>query len=321
MTRKRKSMNMKLQSRRESLGHLSKGFAAFVSAVSLGNGVRVLAREPVARTGPSRFRLSLAAYSFREYFSHMRDKPQIAKTDGKAIDMFGFIDYCASLGCDAAELTSYFFQPGADDGYLRELRQHAFVNGVTISGTAIGNDFTVSDPEALQSQIVQTIAWIEKAAILGAPHIRIFAGTAKQLGESKEKLNAICDAITQCAVIAEQHGIFLGVENHGGISAGQLLEVMAKVNTDWVGISLDTGNFVSDDPYKDIEVCAPYAVNIQFKPSLRSNEGKLYDADFGRIAEILRSASYRGFIALEYEEADPYQHIPEVYAKMIAAFG
>lgn len=156
------------------------------------------AREPIKRSGPARFRPSIAAYSLREYFSYMKGKPQKPKADGKAIDMFGFIDYCASLNCDAAELTSYFLLPGADDGYLLELRQHAFLSGVTISGTAIGNDFTVSDPQALQSQIDQTISWIKKSSVLGAPHIRIFAGTAAQLGESEQKMNDICRAVTTC---------------------------------------------------------------------------------------------------------------------------
>lgn len=311
---------MTAHSRRESLSLLAKGMASLALAVSPCRQ-RLLAREPITRTGQARFRPSLAAYSLREYFSYVRGKPQKPKSDGKEIDMFGFIDYCVSLDCDAAELTSYFFEPSADDGYLRELRQHAFVNGISISGTAIGNDFSVDGPQALQSQIKQTIAWIEKAAILGAPHVRIFAGTATQLGESKEKLNTICAAVSQCAVVAEQHGIFLGIENHGGISSGQLLEVIGKLASDWVGINLDTGNFVSDDPYTDIELCAPYAVNIQFKPSLRTTEGKPYDADFERIAAILRASKYRGFVALEYEEASPYQYIPEVYAKMIAAFG
>ena len=290
------------------------------TALSVSAGLSgVLAREPIRRIGTARFRPSLAAYSLRDYFSFMKEKPHQPKADGKAIDLFGFIDYCASIGSDAAELTSYFLPTGFDDAYLLDLKQHAFINGVSISGTAIGNDFTVDDPKALRSQIDLTIKWIQRAAILGAPHVRIFAGTAKQLGESTEKMNSICAAVSQCAVVAAQHGIFLGVENHGGITSAQLLEVMKRVDSDWVGINLDTGNFVSQDPYKDMEVCAPYAVNVQFKPSLRTPEGKLYPAEFNRIASILRASSYRGFVALEYEEENPYERIPEWFVKMVAA--
>ncbi|MGV3483291.1 MAG: sugar phosphate isomerase/epimerase family protein [Planctomycetaceae bacterium] len=276
------------------------------------------AREPVTRTGPARFRPSLAAYSLREYFSSMKGKPQKAKPDGKAIDLFGFIDYCASIGSDAAELTAYFLPADAEESYLLELKQHAFLNGVTISGTAIGNDFTVNDPSALQQQVEDTIRWIERAAILGAPHLRIFAGTAKQLGQSEEKLKAICDAVAKAAEVAAEHGVFLGIENHGGISSAQLLEVMKRVESDWVGINLDTGNFVSDDPYHDMEVCAPYAVNVQYKPFLRTAGGEKAPADIARIASILRSAQYRGFVALEYEEEKPYERIPELFTKMVA---
>jgi sugar phosphate isomerase/epimerase len=279
----------------------------------------VIAREPVKRSGPARFRPSLAAYSLRDYFSFMKGRAKQPKADGKPIDMFGFIDYCASIGSDAAELTSYFMPPELDNSYLLELKQHAFMNGITISGTAIGNDFTVSSSDALQTQIDDTIAWIERAAVLGAPHIRIFAGTAKQLGESKEKMASICDAVNRCAQVAEKHGVALGVENHGGITSGQLLEVMKRVESDWVGINLDTGNFISDDPYRDMEVCAPYAVNVQFKPSLRGPDKELYAADFGRIAKILRDANYCGFVALEYEEEKPYERIPDLFRKMMAA--
>ncbi len=277
------------------------------------------AREAIVRSGGAKFRPSIAAYSLRDYFSFMRNKPKQPKDDGKPIDLFGFIDYCGSLGSDAAELTSYFIPPESDDGYLRELRQHAFLSGITISGTAIGNDFTVSDPKAMQSQIDETIKWIEKAAVLGAPHIRIFAGTAKQLGESEEKLNEICRAVTSCAAVARRHGIFLGIENHGGITADQLLKVMDRVESDWVGINLDTGNFFSADPYKDMEVCVPYAVNVQFKPSLQTADREKHPADLNRVASILRAGNYRGYVALEYEEEQPYERIPVWFGKMTAA--
>lgn len=280
----------------------------------------LFSREPIGRSGPAKFRPALAAYSLRDYFSFMKEKPKTPKADGKAIDLFGFIDYCVEIGCDAAELTSYFFPPISDDGFLIELRQHAFLRGITISGTAIGNDFTVDDPTKLEAQIEYTNRWIKHAATLGAPHIRIFAGTAKQLGESEAKMAGICDAVSTCAKVAEQYGIFLGIENHGGITSSQLLKVMERVESDWVGINLDTGNFVSEDPYIDMEVCVPYAVNIQLKPSIRTPEGKLSPADFARMVSIFRAANYRGFVALEYEEERPYERIPEVFQKMVAAF-
>ena len=88
--------------------------------------------------------------------------------------MVGFLDYCVANDFDTAELTSYFFKPDADDDYYRNLKHQAFVRGVTISGTAIGNNFTVGKGPKLDAEIEQAIAWIDRAALLGAPHIRFF---------------------------------------------------------------------------------------------------------------------------------------------------
>lgn len=286
---------------------------------SAASGRIAAAHEPIERRGQPRFRPALAAYSLRKYFSTFRGKPQQPAADGPAVDLRGFIDYCAALGCDA-ELTAYFVPPEASNEDLLQLKRHAFLAGTVISGSAIGNDFSVPAGEPLEAQIADAQAWIERTAILGAPHLRIFAGTARQLGDSEEKLIAVSDAVTRCAETAERLGVFLGIENHGGISADQLLAILQRVDSDWVGINLDTGNFVSDDPYADIARTAPFAVNVQLKPDMRAPDGTRYPADFRRIAELLREANYQGFVALEYEHEAPYERIPGLLQQMREAF-
>ncbi len=290
--------------------------AAWLSATA---GPSCLARGPIQRRGEPRFRPAIAAYSLRKYFSTFRGRPQQPASDGPAIDLFGFIDYCARLRCDA-ELTGYFVPPDAGDDYLLRLKQHAFLAGTVISGSAIGNDFSVPAGEPLEAQIAEAEAWIQRSAVMGAPHLRIFAGTAKQLGDSEQKLIEVSDAVNRCAKTAERLGVFLGIENHGGISSDQLLAIVQRVDSDWVGINLDTGNFISEDPYADIYRSAPFAVNVQLKAQMRKPDGTHYPADFERIAEILRKTNYQGFIVLEYEEEAPYERIPELLGRMRRAF-
>lgn len=268
------------------------------------------AREPIARKGQPRFQIGLAAYSLRNYFAFMKGKPRKPHEDGPAIDMVGFLNYCAEHNFDAAELTSYFFRPEADAGYFLELKRQAFLRGMTISGTAIGNDFTVGKGPKLDHQIEDAIRWIDNAAVLGAPHIRFFAGTKRQLDGNPKRLDEACEAVNVCARHAAQKGIFIGVENHGQLSADQMLQIMTRVDSPWVGINLDTGNFVSDDPYADLERCAPFAVNVQVKVKMKSPDGREYAADLDRIGRILKSVGYQGFVILEYEEESPYEHIP-----------
>src|SRR5438132_1468995 len=73
-----------------------------------------LAIEPIRRTGRSRMRLSLAAYSYRQYLN-LRNKPQPKMT------LADFIDQAALMPLDAVELTAYYF-PETTPRYLAGLK-------------------------------------------------------------------------------------------------------------------------------------------------------------------------------------------------------
>ena len=74
------------------------------------------------------------------------------------------------------------------------------------------------------------------------------------------------------------------------------------MNSPWVGINLDTGNF-NKNAYKQIEKCLPYAVNAQFKTHIKAGEdGRSEPADWDRIVRLFAASGYKGYFALEYEE-------------------
>lgn len=297
-----------------------RNFLALTAATGLGFVPQAgVARGPITRSGPPRFQVGLAAYSLRNYFSYMKGKVREPAADGKAIGMIGFLDYCVAQNFDAAELTSYFFRPDADENYFRDLKHQAFLRGMTISGTAIGNNFTVGKGPKLDAEIESAMRWIDNAAILGAPHIRFFAGTGKQLADNPQRLEEAAEAVNQCAEHAAEHGIFLGIENHGKLTAEQMIQIMDRVDSEWVGINLDTGNFISDDPYADLQRCVPYAVNVQVKVQMKSPEGEHYPADLKRIGKILKQGGYQGFVILEYEADKPYEKIPPALKELRAA--
>ena len=102
---------------------------------------------------------------------------------------------------------------------------------------------------------------------------------------------------------AAKYGIFLALENHGGITstADQVLAIVKAVRHDHFGLNLDTGNFHTPDPYADLEKIAPYGVTVQIKTEVAPAGKGVQDADLPRLVEILRKANYRGYVALEYE--------------------
>ena len=83
-----------------------------ISGLSLLAAGAARALEPFPRSGPPRLHLSLAAYSFRDYFKDQQGK---VNPEGK-LDMLSFLDYCAAHECAGAELTSYYFPSGRHGG-------------------------------------------------------------------------------------------------------------------------------------------------------------------------------------------------------------
>ena len=277
--------------------------------------VAALAADPFGRKGPAKLRLSLAAYSFRNHFAFMKGKPR--KVAKRPMDLFQFIDFCADNGCAGTELTSYFFRPKVTRDYLVALRRRAFLRGVEISGTAVGNNFSLPPGEARQAQIAYVKEWIDHAAVLGAPHIRVFAGReAKGVDRAQADRWAI-ECLRECCDHAAKHGIFLGIENHDSIGdAKSLLNFVKAVDHPWFGVNLDSGNFRTADPYVDFAASAPFAVNVQLKTELRV-AGKKAPADLPRLMGILKKARYQGYVAVEFEAAeDPYEAVPPLLQKL-----
>jgi len=286
--------------------------------------VPAFAIEPFRRNGKPRLELSLAAFSFRRFFKDVnqgnRKKKRTMPDD--PIDMFRFIDYCADHDCNAAELTSYYFPPDVDADYMLKIRRHAFLRGVTVSGSSVGNNFTTPDSGLLRQEIAAVKRWIDLCAVMGAPHIRIFAGDAAGGSEADARRRCI-PALEESCAYAGTKGVFLGLENHHGIVAEPegLLALLHAVKSPWLGANLDTGNFQTDDPYRDIAKIAPYAVNVQFKVGIqRRGAAAEEEADLDRIVRILREANYQGFVVLEYQNAQPWEEVPRWLGRMKAAF-
>ena len=260
--------------------------------------------DPVKRTGGPRMKLSLAAYSFRDSLAGAK----------KSMTLDDFVDLASTYDLEAVEPTSYYFPDPPTPAYCRSLRRHAFLQGLAISGTAVRNTFTHRPGPELDKEIDHVKRWVDLAAELHAPSIRIFAGDLQKGTSEADARRWSVDAIHRACEHAGSRGVILALENHGGIvsTADQLLAIVREVKSDWFGVNLDTGNFRGADPYAELEKVVPYAVVVQVKTEVSFNNGPRQPADLARIVAMLRKANYRGFVALEYEAAeDPRQAVPE----------
>lgn len=291
---------------------LGVGRRGFISgAVGLVTGA-IAARGKEQSLNHRRTKLSLAAYGYRDLLNVKQ--PQLS--------LFEFVDECVAFGCQGTELTSYYFPEDVADEFLRKLKRHCFLQGIEVSGTAIGNDFGFPAGPDRDQQLALTRRWIERAEILGAPVIRIFAGHQKPGVDATESDRLLISGMEEACAYAGEHGVTLALENHGGptATADGLLKFVEAVKSPWFGVNLDTGNFHSDDVYGDLARVAPYAVNVQVKVSI-TEKGVKQPADFKRLAKILQAAEYKGYVVLEYEEAeDPRLACPRYLQELRAAF-
>ena len=188
----------------------------------LSRGSAALAIPPIGRTRPSHLKLSIAAYSYRDLLTAKPPK----------MDLFDFANLAADMGLDAIEPTSYYFPQDVTTDYLHRLKQHAFLLGLDISSTAIGNNFCLPPGPKRDEQLASTRMWIDRAAELDAPVIRIFAGNVPR-GETEEQAVAwAIEGIKESLPYAAKKGVTLALENHGGITAtvSQILKLVRAVD-------------------------------------------------------------------------------------------
>ena len=285
-----------------------RNFLTALPAISLARAVPF--SEDFATKKEKRFRLSLNAYSFND----MLMKKKISKVE--------ILEFCANTGFDAVDMTGYYFStyPATPtDAEVFDFKRKAHALGIEISGTGVRNEFSYSDSTALGKEIDTVLRWIEVAAKMGAPVLRVFTAKQYSTGDERKRVNdRILFALNKCIEKAAAYGIVLGIQNHNDFlrTADECHELIGALNSPWLGLVVDTGNFIASDPYEEIRKSLPLAVNWQVKEKLLIN-GVQTPMDLKRLCSIIQSSNYRGNVPIEtLEMNDPLNEVPVFYDKV-----
>ena len=266
--------------------------------------------------------LSVNAYSFSDVLSarEPRDKQQV-------FSYFNLLDWCATQNIKALDATAYFFPTYPEvpsDEYLEKFKNHAKKLGIAISGTGVRNNFASPDPKIREKDVLLTKAWIVAASKIGAPMVRVFDGAIPKGYENnwEEPAQWMIACYKECAEFGAKYGVKVGIQNHGDMlqTAAQCKYILEKVNSKWVGLILDTGNFKTADPYKDIAEMVPYAINWQVKESV-FEIGNPIKTDYDKLMKIVVDGGYKGYLPVETllvrgQPYDPFNQVPEMLKKM-----
>jgi sugar phosphate isomerase/epimerase len=282
-------------------------------AAGIGLGtVSAMAIEPIKRAGGSSLKVSCNAYSFARLLGDQ------LKGRGTGISLFDLAEFCAKQNFDGIDVTGYYFPGYEKDGpgvptdkYIFELKRRAFDLGLGISGTGIGNNFTVADKAARAKDVQRIKNWAEVAGKLGAPVLRVFADTQMRAqtwqtvsnGATRDQVEEwIAADIRACADHAAKFGVIIGVQNHGDFlkTADNLISLLKRIDSPWCGAIVDTGYFKATDPYAEMAKAAPYAVNWQIKQSPLGVEAEdASPTDLKRLLGVVRKSGYRGYLPIE----------------------
>jgi sugar phosphate isomerase/epimerase len=308
----------------------------FLSATALSTTSLALGADTVPAPSPSKpkVRLGISSYSYW----HFRD-PKVRITE--------VIDQCSQLGAQGIDILHRQMDipekeplDATGRSYLTKLKRHAFLNGIDIICVSTHQTFVSPKPDEVQKNVEHTNKCIEIAYALGAPCIRINTGrwnTSKDFDElmknrgiepvlpgytEQDGFKWCIDGIQKCLAKAEECGVILALENHWGLARTPegLLRIVNAIPSPWLGVLMDTGNFL-EDPYPKLEQIAPKAVFVQAKTYYGGGEWYTLDLDYPRIAQILSAVNYHGYVSLEYEgKEDAHTAVPKSLDVLRRAF-
>jgi len=220
-----------------------------------------------------------------------------------------FVEYCRSLGAGGVqvELNSL------DSGYLDELRRrvaelHMYLEAIV--------ELPHHDAAEFERQVIA-------ARQAGAECLRAHC----LLGRRYENFISLqqwwafvaeSDRRLELAVpILEKHQLALGIENHKDWTADEMVELLARHPSEYLGVCLDTANNLAllDDPAEAIRKLAPHAVTTHFKDVAAQEYADgflLSEVPLGRgildlpwVVEFVRTAHPRIRLNLEMITRDP----------------
>lgn len=287
------------------------------SATALG---ALAAAQPLTRAAApakkEKFKISLAAWSLNK---------RIFKREGaEPLEHLEFAKTARSLGIDGVEyVNTMFMDKATDQAYLGEMKRRAEGEGVKSLLIMCDREGSIGAPE--ESVRAKTVAnhlkWLDAAAFLGCHSIRVNAASDAKLSWD-EQARLAADGLHRLCVEGDKRGLWVIVENHGGLSShGKwLTQVMKQADHKRVGILPDFGNFYTDRTRG--ELYNPYLGLTEFMPWVKQAvSAKAYDwdtgagrfytedrtpgremtIDFERLIRIVVETGYSGYIGIEYE--------------------
>ena len=277
-------------------------------ALSTGTGVRAEEHASPRRANP----IAVSSYSFWRY------------NEATKLPMEKCLDLASDMGFDGFEVL-HVQMTDESTGYLQKLKRRAFVNGMSLCGFSTHQGFVSPNADDRKKNIEKTRRCLQLAHEMGIPTMRVNTGrwrTTKSFDElmknkgieprlpgytDDDGFGWVIDSFEQLIPDAERYGVLMGLENHWGLgrTADGVLRIVDAIDSPWLQVTLDTGNFL-EDQVAQYQRMAPKTVFVQAKTYYGGGKWYSLDIDYSQVAKILRAVDYRGFVSLEFEGKEDF---------------
>lgn len=260
-------------------------------------------------------KVGIDSYCYHRFFGEVY--PQ-QSTPGKGMTLEDFLHRAKQLDVDGVSLESCFF-PTFDSEYLASIKK-------ILDTLKLDRVYAWGHPDGLEgganyAAYDDMVASIERAQTIGADVMRVVGSSLMFRKQPHEpQLERLTKMFSDAVKIAQKRDIRLAVENHIDFTADEMLRLITAVNSPYLGINFDTGNFVRllDDPVKGMAKLAKYVYATHIK-DLKPQRGAAADdwyffsstpvgdgiVDNLQLARMLAAAGYRGFLAVEIDFLHP----------------
>jgi sugar phosphate isomerase/epimerase len=231
-------------------------------------------------------------------------------------DVFGFLRLCRGMCLEGASLHLRDL-PDARLETLARVRRAYLDQGLSLAAVTMSTDFGQS-VDGLDAELDRARAGIQAASYLGAPLLRVFAGSAPPQDRQAAWTRSV-RCVRQVCQEAARVGLPIGLQNHnhGGLcgSGAALRRFVDEVRHPNLTVVLDCGQFVGSpgasgssgkrssavELLASVREVASLARHVRVKFYRPGPDGDEPSLPYDRIFEILQSVHYPGFLDIVYE--------------------
>lgn len=263
-------------------------------------------------------KVGIDSYCYHRFFGEVYPQQPSPR---RRLSLEDFLSRARELDVDGVSLESCFF-PRFDSSYLAGIKK-------ILDGYGFDRVYAWGHPDGLEGGLNERayedmVASIERARAIGADVMRVVGSSLMFRNQPHQpQLERLTRMFSDAVKVAEKSGVRLAVENHIDFNSDEMLSLITAVDSPFLGINFDTGNFVRllDDPIKGMEKLAKHVYATHIK-DLKPQKGVAADewyffsctpvgdgiVDNLKLASLLARVGYQGFLAVEIDFLHPDYH-------------